>query len=157
MPLRMGEILVNQGLLTIDQVNRILEIQSDTGRPFGELAETLFDLSGEDVEKAWAEQYSCITQTLDPCAEEVDSKVLGLINRRQAWQFGILPIRFDSNEVMVATTLENLPRAARFVAWNFEKPVYFVISEMDLLEEALQKHFPLPGVSLYSGRSDAYQ
>ena len=65
MRVRIGEVMVNHGLLTQDQVNSIIEHQKQRPRPFGELAEVLFHVSSEDVEAAWVEQYSLITEHVD--------------------------------------------------------------------------------------------
>ena len=56
--LLLGEVLVEQGLLTKSDVGSILEQQRITGRPFGEIAETLCHISTEAIEEAWA-QISC--------------------------------------------------------------------------------------------------
>lgn len=148
MALRLGELLVEQGLLTPEQVERILAAQREMGRPFGYLAEQLFGLAAKDIEAAWARQFSQITESVDPLQERVDPAVLESVSRRQAWQFGLLPIRRTGHELMVATTVEHLPRAARFVAWHLGEPVYFVITEAPRLEVALQAHYPLPGMTL---------
>ena len=39
-PLRLGEVLVEQGMLTETQVEEILTVQRATRRPFGVIAET---------------------------------------------------------------------------------------------------------------------
>jgi type IV pilus assembly protein PilB len=146
--LRLGEILVNRGLLTQAQVDEVLAQQAKTGRPFGDLAERLFGISPADVEHAWAEQLTCITEHVDPSREVVERDVCTLISSRQAWQFGLLPMRRENGELVVATTQEHLPRASRFVAWSIAAPVLFVIAERRALEKALQKHQPFPGMTL---------
>ena len=42
--IRLGEILVENGLLTPQQVNQVLKQQKRGGRPFGVLAERMFGL-----------------------------------------------------------------------------------------------------------------
>lgn len=145
MALRLGEWLVRKGLLTRDQVQEILSVQSESQRPFGEIAENLFGLSPRDVESAWADQFAELTRTVDPCAERIDAEVLRLVNRRQAWQFQILPLRREKMDLLVVTTRENLPRATRFVAWNVPDPVFFVLADQDRLVAALTAHYPMPG------------
>lgn len=148
MGMRLGQILVNRGLLTQDQVDVILSRQEETGRPFGDLAERLFSISPGDVEKAWAEQLSQMSDHIDPTSELIEPDVCSLVTARQAWQFGLLPLRRENGEVIVATTSEHLPRASRFAAWSIAAPILFVVSERGALEQALQQHHPFPGMTL---------
>lgn len=143
MAIRLGDLLVAKGILTEAQRVEILEEQRTTPRPFGELAERLFGVSESAVEQAWAEQYAQMAEGIDPRAATVDPDVLGLIERRQAWQFRVLPIRVDGDEIVVCTTADNLPRALRFIGWRVSRPCYFQIADADALDEALQQHYPM--------------
>ena len=52
--LLLGEVLVEQGLLSELDVRSILEQQRKSGRPFGEIAERLCNVSTEAIEEAWS-------------------------------------------------------------------------------------------------------
>jgi len=147
MRVRIGEVMVNHGLLTQSQVNSIIEHQKERPRPFGELAEVLFHVSAEDVEAAWVEQYSLITEHVDPTQETVDPAVLDLITKRQAWQFRCMPLRWDDSEVMVATVRDHLTRAMRFALRHVVQPCWFVLADADQLGVALMEHYPMAGMS----------
>ncbi len=150
--LRLGELLVQLGHLTEEQVEEILAAQRQGGRPFGYLAEKLFGLSVQDIEGAWARQYEMLTGTVDLRKERIDREVGSLVSRRQAWQFGIVPLRRHGSELFVGTTVEHLPRAVRFVTWHIDEPVSFLVATMESLESMLHKHYDLPGMSLKRGR-----
>ncbi|MCL4198402.1 MAG: hypothetical protein KJZ69_13020 [Phycisphaerales bacterium] len=151
--LRLGELLVQQGHLTEEQVEEILEAQRECGRPFGYLAEKLFGLSVQEIEGAWAKQYEMMTGTVDLDRERIDREVNSLVSRRQAWQFGIMPLRRHGSELLVGTTVEHLPRAVRFVTWHIDEPTSFVITSNKSLEAMLRTHYNLPGMSLESCRA----
>lgn len=155
MATRLGEVLVQRGLLTDDQVEQILEHQRSRGRPFGALAEELFGVTPEAVEQAWAEQYHGLTEVIDPRAERPDPTVLSLVDRRQAWQFRILPLRLEGEELRVATTTPHLLRAMRFALRHFGQVCYFVIAQPETLGEALMQHFPMPGMGPQAVMSSA--
>lgn len=146
MPLRLGELLVRQGILLEPQVRAVLEEQQRTGRPFGQLAEQMFGIDARDVEHAWAVQYVHLCERVDLEGESIDPGVLPLVSRRQAWQFMVLPLRRDGIEVVVATTPKDLSRAARFIAWHLGEPVYFVLTTSKRLVRALRQYYRLPGV-----------
>jgi len=157
MAIRLGEIMVEHGLLTREQVELILMEQQNSRRPFGLLAESMFGISPQDVEDAWAEQYSRISPVVDLAKERFDPEALKLVSRRQAWQFQVLPIRFDASELMIATTGDNLARALRFTSRCLMRPCYFVLAEGRMLGEALAKYLPLPGLSaeVLAGAADS--
>lgn len=142
---RIGEILVRHGQLTAVQCQRILDEQSRCHRPFGELAEVMFNVSPRALEEAWAEQYEATTARVDPLVERTDQLVLMQITRRQAWQFRLVPLRMDGAELLICTCREHLPRAVRFAYQHFGTGCYFVLADKEHLTRALQRYYPMDG------------
>lgn len=147
MDIPIGHILVEQGVLTDKQVSTILKEQERTGRPFGVLAETLFGVSAKDVEAAWAHQYAQMAEWVDPTTSDVDPAVLGLLSRRQAWQFSMLPMAMQGDTLRVCTTRQNLSRALNFATKHFPVTCYFLLAEPEDLTRALQRYYPMDGMS----------
>ncbi|MCL4741438.1 MAG: hypothetical protein KJZ54_04470 [Phycisphaerales bacterium] len=147
MTLRLGDLLVTRGLLSPEQRDLVLEAQRTRGRPFGALAEDMFGLDPALVEAAWAEQYAAVAPRIDPLAEAIDLEALSLVERRQAWQFSVLPLRFEAGELMVCTTREALPRALKFVGWRLAQAVYLVTAEREAFVAALKRHYPAEGMA----------
>ena len=145
--IRIGEVLVQRGILNQSQVQAILEQQQQRHRPFGELAESMYAVDPTDIEQAWVEQYAALTRHIDVREVTCEPRALKAVERRQAWQFRVLPIRFDGAEVMVATSVENLTRALRFTSRCLGLPCFHVLTDATKLGEALARHFPLPGMS----------
>lgn len=147
-PLRIGQILIEHGVLSEQQVFEILEVQKKQGVPFGVLAERLFEVSVESVEQAWIEQYQRFTGVLDLSRERVDVEALQLINRRQAWQFEMAPLRIEpGGELLIAASRRRLARAVTFAASRIKQVAFFRIAESEPLREFLRKHYPMPEVS----------
>lgn len=147
MALRIGELMVNRGVLDESQVERILTAQNSCGRPFGVLAEEIYGIEPAVVESVWAEQYASLTTRLDPRHEPVDPRAVELVSTRQAWQFRLLPIRWDGGELVICTTEQHLPRALRFAYRNMGPACSFVLAEPVALGEALQRYRPMGGLS----------
>lgn len=146
--IRIGEILIERGILSEQQVFEIVQAQKREKLPFGVLAERMFDVSVETVEQAWIEQYHRFTGTIDLEQERFDEKALQLINRRQAWQFEILPIRTEpGGELLMAASRHRLARAVTFAAASLEPVVYFRVAESKQLRAFLRKFYPMPEVS----------
>lgn len=144
--IRIGQLLVEQGVLTDAQVQHILKVQKESGRPFGDLAERLFGISPKAVEDAWVEQYVRTAGLVDLNDIEIETDCLRLLNRRQAWQFHILPTNRDSElgELSIATTPQNLVRAINFATRSIDEPVSVMLAERKQLREFLMKHYPVP-------------
>jgi len=145
---RLGEILVSRGVLTEEQVSRILAEQSKRHRPFGLLAEQLCGVSTSEIEDAWAEQYQRLTDQVDPRCEARDPEAMKLMTARQAWQFRVMPLRFgEQGELIVVTTADHLRRAFRFISRVLARPALVLLTEPKMLGEALAEHFPMSGLT----------
>jgi hypothetical protein len=144
-------------VLTEKQVDDVLARQNRTGEPFGLICERLFDVSPRTIESVWAEQYAGLTRQVDLTVEHFEDRAIELVTRRQAWQFRILPIRFDTHELLVATTQEHLPRALRFATNVIGVPIFFVLAEPGDLGAALCRHYPIAGMKPESVHDDAFE
>lgn len=154
MHLRLGDVLIERGVLTSEQVAAALDEQKATGKPFGVICERLFGVPPEAIEDAWAAQYVTITRKIDPRTEHFDDRVHDLVSRRQAWQFRVLPIRYDGEELMMATTARHLRRALRFATKFIGVQVFFVMVDPDALGEVMCKRYPLAGMTPQSIDND---
>jgi hypothetical protein len=142
--IRLGEILVEQGLLSRDEVKQILDEQRQQGRPFGVLAERLFGLDPRDIEAAWVRQYVELAGTIDPIVLDVDRACVTLINRRQAWQFHLGVVGREDGELVLVTDEKHLARALRFAAGTFKEPTFVRVTDATKLNEFLMDHYPVP-------------
>lgn len=143
MAMRLGELLVKHGAITPAQLDELLREQAHRREPLGVLAEELFGVEPRVLERCWAEQYASITARIDPRSEPVDQTVVATMSARQAWQFRLLPVRYDGREVMVCTCEQHLPRALRFAYRHFGPACWIVLADPGALYEALQHHYPM--------------
>jgi hypothetical protein len=142
--IQIGQLLVEQGILTPFQVERILQVQTTSHRPFGDLAERLFGINPATVADAWVEQYVRTVGIIDLESREVDVDCLPLVNRRQAWQFHILPLGRDNDQLQLVTSAANLVRAVNFSVRKLNEPFYFWIADGKQLQQFLMRHYPVP-------------
>ncbi|MFO0832368.1 MAG: hypothetical protein U0637_11090 [Phycisphaerales bacterium] len=145
--LHLGELLVQHNVLTAAQRDQVLAAQHDRGGAFGALAEEMFGVSPDAVERAWAEQYASIAPTVDPRAMPISHEALEAINRRQAWQFRMLPLELRDGGLLACTTQESLVRALRFAGWRLGYSCQFVLAQPHALGEALCTHYPMAGMT----------
>jgi hypothetical protein len=145
--LKIGELLVTQGVLTQEQVQEILAEQKATSRPFGDIAEKLFGVDPKAVEKAWLDQYLGYNAKVNLAKQCVVPEALGALSRRQAWQFRILPLYHEHGHLVAATTSEHLRRAVNFAWSTLNQPTCFLIADGEELLEQLTKHYPWPSAA----------
>lgn len=143
---RLGQILVSEGLLRDSDVGTLLELQANRNRPIGQLAEEHFGIDARAIETAWGRQYAQGAERVDPMGQRVESRAIEAIDRRQAWQFALLPMRFEGRDLVVATTEGNVPRALRFVSRQLCHPCYLVLAEPEILGQALAYYYPMAGL-----------
>ena len=155
--LLLGDLLVKAGALTDEQRNTIVREQRDTPKPFGLIAEQRFGVDPKEVEAAWATQWAMWADRVDPTMCYPTPESFQVIERRQAWQFGIFPIRFESGneenarELVAATTEEQVARALRFAGWKLDHAVRFVLADLESLTRALTIHYPIRGMQAITG------
>ena len=142
--LRIGDLLLRQGALTEAQVEHILTVQKTTGRPFGDLAERLYGVEPEVVEGAWVRQFVANSPPVELKREIPNPVCLSMVDRRQAWQFHVLPLCRAGEHLRLATSAGSLVRAVNFSARHFDEPVDVFLARDADLNEALMRHYPVP-------------
>ena len=147
--MRIGDLLVRQGVLTPQQVAHVLDVQAVVGRPFGELAEQLFDVPPIAVDAAWAQQLVALHGARDVSRERFDAGSVALLNARQAWQFRLVPLRRELTEdeaqghLLVATDRERLRRAIAFATRTLPLAPTFVVATRSSLTCLLERAYPV--------------
>jgi len=151
MAIRIGEILVERGSLTEAQVEKILKRQRKVSKPFGALAEEMFNVPPSEVETAWLEQYAAMTSRFDLTLTLPSAEAIGAVTTRQAWQFRVVPVSLNYTglrELTLATAPKYLPKAMRFATHVLDRPTEVVLCGERALAEALSRHYPLGGFEM---------
>lgn len=137
----MGQILIDRGILSETQRDQVLRAQRGTNRPFGELAEKMFEVSQTEIEAVWAEQYGAIAEWVNPAKLDIADHVLCVLSGRQAAQFAMIPIRYAGRSLVLCTTREQQPRALRFASATFGAECTLALCETEQLSEGLRRHY----------------
>ena len=143
-----GQILVEQGVLTADQVDTALVAQAEREAPLGRIAEELFGISHAHVISALAEQIAVRAPQASLATERFDPQCLRMISAKEAWDRLILPIRWDDGELLCATTIETLPAAIELLQAKLDCPYHFAIAEMRPIEDFIASLYAYEGVEV---------
>lgn len=145
---QIGQIMIEQNVLTQEQVDRLLADQREADKPFGELAETMYGIDEHKVHQALADQIAYRAPQIKLCQEAFEPEVLGVITAREAWDTLVLPIRVEDGELLCATTVETLPAAIELLSEKLDLPYRFALAEMRPIEEFIANMYAYEGVDV---------
>ena len=101
-PRRIGQILVDLGFLTDEQLEVVLEEQEQQpGALFGRIAEDMQLITDEQLIQALAEQMGMQTISLEDF--KFEEEVLEKISETMAQLYRVVPLKFENNLLTVAT------------------------------------------------------
>src|SRR5688500_2171255 len=97
---RLGDLLVSQGALTVEALDRALAAQAESKEPLGAILVREAAVPESAVLEAVAEQVG--VAVVDPSDMEIDSAAAALINERAARRLRALPVGWDGGNLLVA-------------------------------------------------------
>jgi type IV pilus assembly protein PilB len=97
---KLGEMLVDAGVLTLEQLQEALEAQRETGKRLGEVVIDLQLSTEEEVQDVLASQLGI--EKVNLYEERVDAEVCRLISSDMITRHQAMPIRQEGNNVIVA-------------------------------------------------------
>jgi hypothetical protein len=129
-----GAILVERGVMKQKQVDAVLQEQQRQRKPFGKLANHMFGIPEREVHKAWAAQTGRFCDHVDLACEPSDENLIHLLTAREAWLIRALPLRVEQGELIVASTVVDLPEAMGLLRQKVRWPIRFVVADRKQLE-----------------------
>ena len=107
----LGQLLVDGGILTEEQLRRVLEEKASSGRRLGEIAVSLGFTTERAIAGALAEQYELEFVDLD--VAELDRQAVALLPEELARRYEALPLRIldDGTPLLAVTDPTNLATA----------------------------------------------
>lgn len=97
---KLGELLMDAGLITLAQLDQALEIQKDKGGLIGEILVQLKFTTEEDIAKTLTAQYGFAYLPLSNY--EIEAELAKLVPERVANQYCLIPIDRMSNNLTIA-------------------------------------------------------
>jgi len=138
---KLGEILIDQGVLTYEQVTRVLARQMYDDRPFGQIAADAFDIEERVIWQTVAEQVLMNAESVNISTETWTKEALRAISAHDAWTYRLLPLRYEHGELVIATSAYELPGALSLI----EREVYdnhrIVIADAKVLEQTIAERY----------------
>jgi type IV pilus assembly protein PilB len=100
-PKKLGEILVEEGLITADHLNQALERQKETGRQLGAILIEMGFLKKEELLTCLKERFGISSANLDSVSF-IEPTLLKLIPRDTAEKYVAIPLELKNRKLVVA-------------------------------------------------------
>lgn len=136
--LRLGEILLRQGIIAEDQLYEALEIQKTRKKFLGEILVEKGFISEEVLAQTLAAEY--LLAFVDLTKEKIDEKVMRLFSPTILKKYRVFPLRVEKNHLIVATSdpldilsIQEIGHLAGYVV----RPV---VATLKQIEQAINKY-----------------
>ncbi|QTA37247.1 Flp pilus assembly complex ATPase component TadA [Thermosipho ferrireducens] len=130
---RLGDILIEKGIITELDLKKALEIQRETKKPIGQVLVELGYCTWEQLTKALAEQYNVNFYSKIP---EIDSSLRNKFKKELMEELRFLPVKEDEKKITIVTdNVYNIPLIKRRLKFFLNKDVEIYLIAPDLFEE----------------------
>nr|MBU1328734.1 hypothetical protein [Candidatus Omnitrophota bacterium] len=136
---QLGELLVDLGLITMDQLKHALEAQKDKGGLIGQVLVDLNYVSEEAIAQAITAQYGFPYLPLENY--EIDSEIVKIVPKNVAVQYCLIPVdKIGSNlTIAMANPLNN--QAVEDIALLSGLYVQLFVSTATDIKKAIEKYY----------------
>ena len=100
----LGSLLINRGLLSVDQVKQAFEEQRLTGRRLGEIAVGHGWVTSSDLARALADQFGL--EYVDLSETEPDRDAATLLQKELAFRYQAVPVRFLADDLLLVSVAD---------------------------------------------------
>jgi type IV pilus assembly protein PilB len=145
---KLGEILLRDGLITLEQLKRALIEQKQTGMRLGYTLVTLGFVEETEISKMLARQYRM--PAVDLSRFEVDPKILRLLPPDVAIKHTVLPLKREGRTLTVAIADPNNVTAIEDIKFITRCDVFPVIAGEYTLRNAIDRYYQQSDAQLRS-------
>jgi type IV pilus assembly protein PilB len=147
-PDKLGDILVREGLITLEQLKKALQEQKSSGMRLGYTLVKLGFIEETEVTKMLARQYRM--PAVDLSRFEVDPKILKLIPPDIATKHVVLPLKREGRTLTVAIADPNNVAAIEDIKFITRCDVFPVIAGEYTLRNAIDRYYQQSDAQLQS-------
>lgn len=136
---KLGEILVEAGIITVPELEQALRLQRDKGGLIGELLVQLGFITEEDIAKTLTAQYGFAYLPL--VNYEIDQELIKLIPERVARQYCLVPVDKIADNLTVAMSNPLNRQAIEDVETFLGCSVQVFVSTASDIKKAIEKYY----------------
>lgn len=136
---RLGEILIQQGHLTPNELNQALQEQHQTGKRLGQILLDHQYITREDLVKALGHQYHL--PHIDLSRYDIDPAVIQLMPYETAVKYHAIPIHRSSDNVLSIAIAQPSAEKLGELMEQFDLPLTFLVGDESYIQEAITGHY----------------
>ena len=136
---QLGELLVDAGLITRDQLNHGLEVQKDKGGLIGQVIVDLRYVSEEAIAQAITAQYGFPYLPLENY--EIDPEVVKIVPKNVAIQYCLIPVDKIGNNLTIAMANPLNNQAVEDITLVSGLYVQLFVSTASDIRKAIEKYY----------------
>ena len=136
---QLGELLVDAGLITRDQLNHGLEVQKDKGGLIGQVIVDLRYVSEEAIAQAITAQYGFPYLPLENY--EIDPEIVKIIPKNVAIQYCLIPVDKIGNNLTIAMSNPLNSQAVEDIVLLSGLYVQLFVSTASDIKKAIEKYY----------------
>ena len=137
---KLGEIFVEQNILCLKTVDRVLEISKRIGKRFGTILEEIGLITGDELAEALASQHHCKT-VFNFAKASFSPQLLSVIAAETALQNLIFPLKLENNRLFLAVSDPTDTKILHNIAVNNNLTIIPYISSRTEIRAAVCKHY----------------
>ncbi len=138
--MKIGQLLLNSGIITNKQLDKALSKQSEEGDRLGYHLVNIQAISEEDLNKFLARQQSIESSNLN--ALDIDEDIIHLITGDIARRYEVVPISREGRKLIVAMTDPNNLFAIDDLRFSLGMDIEPHICASSMIKKALLKYYP---------------
>lgn len=137
---RLGEILVEAGLIDEKTLENALEAQKVQNKKLGEVLIEMEEVEETDIADVLSRQLGIQYIRLDNV--KIQKEAVALIKLEMAEKYSIIPLQLSGNKLIVAMSNPLDYNAMEDIQFAVSKPVYVAVSTPSDISKAIEKHYP---------------
>ncbi len=138
-PKRLGEVLIEKGLIRESHLKIALAEQSITGHLIGNILVKLSFVSSKDITQSLAEQAGI--PFIDIAGYNISEDVLRLIPREITQRYGFIPLKIEDDVMTIGIPTSDNMQAADIATHATNKPPKVCMVDGSIIEETLEKAY----------------
>ncbi len=139
---RLGDLLIDEGLITKDQLNQALSQQKENGGRLGSILVQMGFVTDDQISKALGKQYNV---GVFEFKEEIDPIILKIVSPQIAQKFQVIPVRREGKNLYLAManpvdvyTIEDIKFATGY-------NVIPLVASENMISKAIEKYYGVAG------------
>ncbi|MCU0291120.1 MAG: hypothetical protein MUF10_03900 [Thermoanaerobaculaceae bacterium] len=140
---KLGELLLEADVITVENLQRALDVQLDSGERLGSVLLRLELVDAALLASTLARQLG--VEAVDLQAERPTPEALGVLTREQAYRLGCIPLRLAADELAVAFMDPCDDEGVSEVARAAGRQVRRLVAPQTAIYTAIMRHYPPEG------------